>query len=81
MKMKNKTEKTIDPFLEELITLQRKKVFEIASNLGVHLTQEDILNPQDYPELLRSPRFNFEDGVLAGLLSAQMAIRSKLREE
>ncbi len=79
--MKNETEKTIDQFLEELITLQRKKVFEIASNLGVHLTQEDILNPQDYPELLRSPRFNFEDGVLAGLLSAQMALRSKLRKE
>ncbi len=81
MKMKKETEKTIDHFFEELINLQRKKVFEIASNLGVHLTQEDILNPQDYPELLRSPRFNFEDGVLAGLLSAQMALRSKLREE
>lgn len=78
--MKNPIEISIDQFLEELIQLQRKKVFEIASNLGVHLTQEDILNPQDYPELLRSHRFNFEDGVLAGLLSAQMAIRSKLRE-
>lgn len=78
--MKNLAEKSIDQFLEELIKLQRKKVFELATNLGVRLTQEDILNPQDYPELLRSPRFNFEDGVLAGLLSAQMAIRSKLRE-
>lgn len=79
--MKIQTEKTIDEFLEELITLQRKKIFEIASNLGVHLTSEDILNPQDYPNLIGSPRFNFEDGVLAGLLSAQMALRSKLREK
>ncbi len=62
--------------LSELIESQRKKVMRIAQELGVHLTAEDILNPHDFPELHRSPRFNFEDGVLAGLLSAQMALRS-----
>lgn len=67
----------MDQILEELIDQQRKKLLKMASELGVRLTAEDILNPHDFPELLRSPRFNFEDGILAGLLSAQMALRSK----
>ncbi len=70
----NETEK----ILEELVTLQRKKICRIAEELGVHLTNEDILNPHDFPQLVRSQRFNFEDGILAGLLSAQMALRKNL---
>lgn len=67
--------------LEEMIFLQRKKLMRLAQELGVHLTDEDILNPQDYPELLRSSRFNFEDGLLAGLLAAQMALRSSYNKQ
>ena len=63
--------------LSEMINLQRKKVLKIAQELGVHLTDEDILNPQDYPELQRSSRFNYEEGYLAGLLAAQMGLRVK----
>lgn len=64
--------------LEEMILLQRKKVMKMAEELGVHLTDEDILNPQDYPVLLKSQRFNFEDGFLSGLLAVQMALRAKI---
>jgi hypothetical protein len=67
--------KQIDTTLEELIQLQRKKLAKLAAELGVKVTAEDILNPHDFPELIRSARFNFEDGVLAGLISAQMAVR------
>ena len=63
--------------LQDLIDQQRQKLMKLAGELGVHLTSEDILNPHDFPELNRSPRFHFEDGILAGLLSAQMALRSK----
>ena len=66
--------------LHDLIELQRKKVSDLAQELGVHLTSEDILNPHDFPQLLKSPRFNFEDGILAGLLSAQMALRQGLKK-
>jgi hypothetical protein len=38
-------------------------------------TPEDIRNPQDFSELLNDPLFNYEDGLLAGLLSAQAALR------
>lgn len=64
--------------LEEMILLQRKKVMKMAEELGVHLTDEDILNPQDYSALLKSHRFNFEDGFLSGLLAVQIALRAKI---
>ena len=70
----------MEKVLEELIELQRKKVFRVAEEMGLRLTQEDILNPHDFPALLKSPRFNFEDGILAGLLSAQMALRQTLKK-
>ena len=66
-------------YLEKMITQQRKKVLQIARDLKPGLTPEDILNPQDYPELMGDPIYNFEDGILAGLISAQMSIRSEAR--
>ncbi len=63
--------------LKEMVQLQKRKVMQMAQDLGVHLTDEDILNPHDYPLLLKSHRFNYEDGFLAGLLAAQMALRAK----
>lgn len=70
-------QKSQNQILEEMIQLQRQKVMKLAQELGVHLTHEDILNPHDYPALLKSPRFNFEDGFLAGLLALQIAWRAK----
>jgi len=70
-------DKNADKILSEMIQLQRQKVMKIAQELGVHLTDEDILNPHDYPELQRSSRFNYEEGYLAGLLAVQMGLRVK----
>jgi hypothetical protein len=70
---------TIDKTLQELIDQQRRKLLRLANELGVRLTSEDILNPHDFPELQRSTRFHFEDGILAGLLSAQMALRNQFK--
>ncbi len=69
--------KDSEEILKEMIGLQRQKVMKIAQELGVHLTDEDILNPHDYPQLQRSSRFNYEEGYLAGLLAAQMGLRVK----
>ena len=66
----------MDAFLNEAIVQQRKKVARIAAELRPHLGPDDLLNPHDFPELVRDARFNYEDGLLAGLLVAQMAIRS-----
>ena len=59
---------------------QRAKVLAVARSLNARLTEGDILSPHDFPELAESPRFNYEDGLLAGLLSAQIAMRARLRE-
>ncbi len=71
----------IEKLLDELITQQKQKVARIAAELRPNLGPDDLLNPHDFPELLRDARFNYEDGILAGLLAAQMAIRSWYRKK
>lgn len=68
----------VDALLEELIVQQRRKVLEHGQALVPALTSEDVLNPDGYPELADSGPFNFEDGMLAGFISGQMAIRARL---
>ena len=61
--------------LEGLVVRQREKLLKVARELVPNATPEDIRNPQDFSELLNDPLFNYEDGLLAGLLSAQAALR------
>jgi hypothetical protein len=68
-----------DRLLSQLIEQQRAKVLRLARTLNPSLTFEDILNPQTFPELANSSGFNYEDGILAGLISAQMALRAESR--
>ncbi|HEX4839167.1 MAG TPA: hypothetical protein VFU89_01855 [Rhabdochlamydiaceae bacterium] len=58
---------------DELITLQRKKVLNCALRILPHLTEDDILQPNDFPELEMNPHFRYEEGVLEGLMTARMA--------
>ena len=62
---------------DELITLQRKKVLNCALRILPHLTEDDILQPNDFPELEMNPHFRYEEGVLEGLMTAQMAYRQQ----
>ena len=71
----------VERHLEALIVQQREKVLRLARRRLPHLTNEDILNPHDFPELVADPNFNFEDGILAGLLQAQMSLRVALRND
>jgi len=61
--------------LEGMVVQQREKLLKVARELVPNATPEDIRNPQDFSELLNDPLFNYEDGLLAGLLSAQAALR------
>lgn len=58
-----------------MVVQQREKLLKVARELVPNATPEDIRNPQDFSELLNDPLFNYEDGLLAGLLSAQAALR------
>lgn len=69
----------IDQLLDELVAHQRKRVLAEAQRLNPRITADDVLSPIDMPELAADPAWNYEDGVLAGYLSAQMAIRAHFR--
>ena len=64
--------------LQEMIEFQREKLLELAREILPDLTPEDLRNPQDFPELIKDPFFNYEDGLLVGYLAVQMAMRSRL---
>jgi hypothetical protein len=66
---------------DELITLQRKKVLNCALRILPHLTEDDILQPNDFPELEMNPHFRYEEGVLEGLMTARMAFLAHQRED
>ena len=70
----------IDRVMLEMIAQQESKVLKMARAIHPGLTPEDIRNPNDIPDLMASGEWNFEDGILAGLKSAHVAIRARLLE-
>ena len=61
---------------EELIAAQRKKIWKYAQRIIPHITEDDLLQPNDFPELENHPVFRYEEGVLEGLMTAQTAFLS-----
>lgn len=72
----NEALREMDRILEEMITAQRAKVLRIGRDYAPGATPEDLMNPHDIPALLAAPQFHFEDGILSGYISAQMALRA-----
>lgn len=62
---------------DELIEMQRKKLLAFARQRIPHLTEDDILQPNDFPTLDNDPLFRYEEGILEGLLTARMAALSR----
>ncbi len=67
--------------LDELITGQEDKLLACAVALVPHVTADDILQPNDYPELENHPYFRYEEGVLKGLQTARMALLARLCDQ
>ncbi len=65
--------------VEEMEALQSEKVITLARRLKPGLTMEDIRNPHDFPEL-DDHDWHYEDGILTGIQSVLMALRSRERE-
>ena len=64
--------------LHEMIEFQREKLLKLAREILPDVTPEDLRNPQDFPDLVKDPLFNYQDGLLAGYLAVQIAMRSRL---
>ena len=67
---------SITQMLEEMVEHQQVKVLKVARGIIPDATPEDIRNPQDFPELSSDSLFNYEDGILTGYLSLQIALRN-----
>lgn len=66
----------IDKLLEEVAEGQQKLLLSYGRRIIPTLTPEDMLQPNDYPELDSHPHFRYEEGVLAGILTVQTALRA-----
>lgn len=75
----NHTYQIIEATLEEMIHSQKQRVQERASKLHFQISQDDLLQPHDIPELNNDPLWNYEDGFLAGLQCAQIVLRRELK--
>jgi len=65
--------------LQELIEHQQTKVLKVARDIVPDATPEDIRNPQDFPDLVADTLFNYEDGILAGYLTLQTALKKQTK--
>ncbi len=70
----------LETLFNELIDLQEKKLLSYAATIIPNITTDDILQPNDYPELENHPFFRYEEGVLKGLHSARMAVLAQQKE-
>lgn len=75
MAISPQTIESIEAHFEQMVQMQRNKVLAIANRHLPHLTADDILNPHDFPALAHDMIFQFEDGILAGLLQSQISLR------
>ena len=74
-----KAYEALDSMFDQMITNQRAKVLRLAREAVPNVGLDDILNPHDFPELKAHPTFEYEDGLLAGLIAAQVAFRTELK--
>ncbi len=71
----------MEKLFDELVEGQRKKLLIFAQKLIPYATSDDLLQPNDFPELEHHPLFRYEEGILEGLLTARMAYLARKREK
>lgn len=67
--------KDIETLIQEIEQGQQKTLYSIGRRIVPTLTEEDLLQPNDYPELENNPHFRYEEGVLAGIRTIQMSLQ------
>lgn len=72
------SQEKVDNLLQELVDGQKKKLLRTGQRIVSNLTPDDLLQPNDFPELENHPDFRYEEGILHGLQIVEMALRSQL---
>ena len=70
----------MEALFNELIEHQEQKLLKLAASIIPNITPDDILQPNDYPELENHPYFRYEEGVLKGIHTAKMAVLASSRD-
>lgn len=71
----------LESLFDELVEAQREKVKRCSDRIVPNLTADDLLQPNDFPELENHPHFRYEEGVLEGLLTARMAYLALVQDK
>ncbi len=69
---------------DELIEAQKMKLLTLAQKIIPQVIMDDLLQPNDFPELENNPIFRYEEGILEGLMAAKVAyqaLRAELAEK
>ncbi len=66
--------------VEELIVRQRARVVAAARRIRPGLTERELAAARALPQIAGDPAFRFEDGQLAGLRAARIALQARLVE-
>ncbi len=70
----------IDQLLQQMIDQQRHRTTRIAQRIQPDLSEDDLRDPHSFPQVNSRPEFAYEDGILAGLISAQVALLREMGE-
>jgi hypothetical protein len=60
--------------IDEFIQLQQKKLLALAQVFVPAITEEDLWQPNDFPELELNPHFRYEEGFLHALLAVKASL-------
>lgn len=71
----------IEQLFEELISFHHQKMMACGRRIVPHLTTDDALQPNDFPELENNPHFRYEEGLLSGIETARTALRAFQKEK
>lgn len=66
----------IEQLMKELLHYQQDKLLQSGRRSIPNLTSDDILQPNDFPELENNPGFRYEEGIVTGIQTAQMALQA-----
>lgn len=64
----------LERLLDEMVAQQRRKAWALANRIQPGLSEDDLRDPHSFPAVSSRPEFAFEDGIVAGLVAAQVAI-------
>lgn len=71
---KNPTWDEIENLLKELIQFHQHQLLKSGRRIIPNVTPDDLLQPNDFPELENHPYFRYEEGMVAGIQTVQMAL-------